>query len=250
MPPRDRDRPRVRGIVADIDGTLTDPDRRLNTEAVERLRELDAAGLPVFLATGNVLPIALALHRSIGLSTPIVAENGGLLYTRGPSGDRVEHLARRSVALTQFRRLRRIGFDLRPLFTDRWRETEIGLEPTVEPSALAPHLRGTRVRAEGTGFAIHLIERGAGKLPALRTALRARGLTPGDCLIAGDGDNDVTMLRAAGWAISFSSGSPRARAAADFVAEAPAARGFVQALKACADVLGRDADRGESDARR
>jgi phosphoglycolate phosphatase (TIGR01487 family) len=242
--------PRVRAIVTDIDGTLTDERRRLDSEAIAILRRLEDSGVPVFLATGNVLPIALALHRSIGLSAPIVAENGGILYRRQDGTDRIERLARRSLALTQFRRLRRLGFDLRPLFTDRWRETEVALEPNVAPRVLAPHLRHTRVRVEGTGFAIHLMERGAGKVPALRRALAERHLTLADCLVAGDGDNDVAMLRAAGWAVSFASGSPRARSAADYVARASASRGFVEALKASSAVPGRGSIWRSDNARR
>ncbi|MCI4330474.1 MAG: phosphoglycolate phosphatase [Thermoplasmata archaeon] len=240
----------IRAVVTDIDGTLTDHDRRLDTKAVELLRTLHDAQVPVFLATGNVLPIALALHRSIGLTGPIVAENGGILYERRDGVEHIERLARRALALTQFRRLRRRGFDLRPLFTDRWRETEVGLEPNVEPGELAPFLRGTPVRVEGTGFAIHLMERGAGKLPALRRALRTSGLTLFDCLVAGDGDNDVAMLRAAGWAVTFASGSPRAKKAADYVADASSSQGFVEALKASGVVPGRGSSRRSDDARR
>jgi phosphoglycolate phosphatase (TIGR01487 family) len=222
----------VRAVVVDIDGTLTDARRRLDVAAVRELRRFEGSGIPVFLATGNVLPIALAIHRSIGLSAPIVAENGGIIYRRDRGVDRIERLADRSLALAQLRRLRRLGFDLRPLFTDRWRETEVGLEPTVEAAALAPSLRGTRVRAEGTGFAIHLMERGAGKREAMRRVLRPFGLTLADCLVAGDGDNDVAMLQRAGWAVTFATGSERARNVADYVARAESSRGFVEALKA------------------
>jgi hydroxymethylpyrimidine pyrophosphatase-like HAD family hydrolase len=83
-----------------------------------------------------------------------------------------------------------------------------------------------------TGYAIHLIERGKGKLPALARALLPSGLTPRDCLVAGDGDNDVPMLRAAGWAVSFRSASPAARRAADYVARASYAPGLTEALRA------------------
>jgi hydroxymethylpyrimidine pyrophosphatase-like HAD family hydrolase len=76
-------------VVTDIDGTLTDGHRHLDFEAASLLRTLERDGTRVILATGNVLPVALAVHRSIGLSGPIVAENGGLLYRRQGSSEEV-----------------------------------------------------------------------------------------------------------------------------------------------------------------
>jgi phosphoglycolate phosphatase (TIGR01487 family) len=223
-------RPALRGIVTDIDGTLTDRSRRLNTDAIRLLREVQDRGVTVVLATGNVLPVALAIHRSIGLTGPIVAENGGLLYRRVDGRDVVRHLARRSVALAAYRSLRAKGIPVRRLFTDRWRETEVAVEQPAPLRAIRAALAGTDVAAESTGYAIHLMERGAGKRTALAVALAPLGLTLADCFVAGDGDNDVAMLNAAGFGASFPNGSARARAAADFVSDRPYAAGFIDAL--------------------
>ena len=40
-------------VVIDIDGTITDGKKHLSTEAVQALRKLDDAGIPVVLATGT-----------------------------------------------------------------------------------------------------------------------------------------------------------------------------------------------------
>ena len=225
-PPR---RP-IRALVTDVDGTLTDKDRRLNLGAVQLVQQLDLSGIPVVLATGNVLPVALALHRFLGLRGPIVAENGGVLYRHENGRDLVEHLADRRVALAAYRTLVRAGVPVRRLFTDRWRESEVALDESVPASKVRSILRGRPVLVESTGFAMHLMERGAGKLPALRRALKPLGLTPGDCLAIGDGDNDVRVLRASAWAASFPSASPRARRAADYVTQAEYGDGFVEAV--------------------
>jgi phosphoglycolate phosphatase len=225
-------RPRrpIRAVVTDVDGTLTDQDRRLNLAAVDLVQRLNRSGIPVVIATGNVLPVALALYRFLGLQGPIIAENGGVLYHRNDGRDVVEHLADRRVALAAYRRLKRAGLPARRLFTDRWRESEVALEEGLSPRRVRAILRGAPVLIESTGFAMHLMQRGAGKLPALRRALQPMGLAPGDCLAIGDGDNDVAMLRAAAWAVSFPSGSPRARRAADYVTRAEYGDGFVEAV--------------------
>ncbi len=224
---------RFRAVVTDVDGTLTDESRRLDPVALTYVRRLEDRGVPVLLATGNVLPIALALYRSLGLSGPIVAENGGMLYRTLDDGESVvERLADPAVARRAFDRLVDAGLPVRRLFTDRWRESEVALEPTVSVRRMRAALGDLSVDVESTGFAIHLMQAGAGKLPALERALGYLGLTPRDCVILGDGDNDARMLRAAGFGVSFSSGSVRARRAAGYVARAPFAAGFVEGLKA------------------
>ncbi len=107
----------------------------------------------------------------------------------------------------------------------------MALDTSVPISRIRRALRGFPIQVEGTGFAIHLIEPGAGKAPALARALHPLGRTLADCLVLGDGDNDVEMLRAAGWAVSFPNGSRAARAAADYVTRANFAQGFVEGVK-------------------
>jgi phosphoglycolate phosphatase (TIGR01487 family) len=221
----------VRAVLTDIDGTLTGPDRVLDLDAVALLRAAQSVGVPVIIATGNVLPVAMAIHRSIGLQAPIVCENGGLLYRKIDGADRIEPLADRRPAWAAFQAARRAGLPLRRLFTDRWRQTEVAVEANVPGARIARAIRGHPVDVESTGFAIHLMERGKGKRAALDRVLGDLGIGWPECLAAGDGDNDVGMLRAAGWGVSFPNGSRRARAAADYVASAPYAKGFVEALK-------------------
>jgi len=59
-----------KAVVVDVDGTLTEADRRINLDAVMVLRKLEEKGIPVIIATGNVLPIAWGLRYFIGLSGP------------------------------------------------------------------------------------------------------------------------------------------------------------------------------------
>ena len=223
---------RLRGVVTDVDGTLTDAHRRLDPRALAAVHRLEATGIPVTLATGNVLPFALALHRFLGTSGPIVAENGGIVYFPAAGGGTVERRADRRLALRAWRAVRAAGIPARRLFTDRWRECEVALEQDVSLAAVRRAVRSHPVTVESTGYAIHLIQRGVGKLPSLVEALGRVGLRPADCVILGDGDNDVEMLRAAGFGVSFPSASRRARAAARYVTRADYSRGFEEGLKA------------------
>ena len=210
-----------------MDGTLTDSQRRMDFGALRAIRSLSDRGVPVIFATGNVLPVVLGLYRFLGLSTPIIAENGGLVYF---PDDRIVRLARRAPAWKAYLSLRK-DLPVRTLFTDRWRETEVALEPTVPAEEVASRVAPLGIKVEHTGFAIHLFQPTAGKLAAARIALEGLGLSLEDCLFAGDGDNDVELLRAVGVGVSFPDASPRARAAADYVTRARRGAGFLEALK-------------------
>jgi len=222
---------RLRVVVTDVDGTLTNRARLLDPVAIREVYALEAAGIPVLLATGNALPIALALQRSLGLTGPIIAENGGLLYDPVLAPSRVVRLADPRPARAAYRRLRASGLPVRRLLTDRWRECEVALEPTVAPTAVRRCLRGLPVQVEFSGYAIHLMAPGSGKLPALESALAGRGWTIDEAVVLGDGDNDVAMLRAAGLGVSFPNGSHRARSAAAIVTRASFAAGFVEGIR-------------------
>ncbi|MGI0054182.1 MAG: HAD hydrolase family protein [Thermoplasmata archaeon] len=231
--PRSTSRPshRLRAVVTDIDGTLTNEAHRLDPAALEVVHRLVDRRIPVLLATGNVLPVALGIYRSLGLSSPVIAENGGVLYVPSRSGDRVERLGDRALAERAYRRLVRSGLPVRRLFTDRWRESEVALDTSVPVRTIRSVLRHDPIQVQGSGFAIHLMSPKMGKLPALRRALAGLHLEPSDCLVLGDGDNDVEMLKAAGWSVSFPNGSRAARAAAAYVTRRNHSKGFVEGVK-------------------
>ena len=67
-------------IAVDIDGTITDEKKQLNTRALDALKRLEENGIPVVLATGNVRAITYGLWRFLKLSGPICCENGGVLW--------------------------------------------------------------------------------------------------------------------------------------------------------------------------
>ncbi len=223
-------RPKV--VVCDVDGTITHKDRRIDGEAVEALREAEAAGVPVLFATGNVLPIAYALSYLVGTSGPIVAENGGLVYFRGTverhaASEGVERVAKDVES----------ALGLTRLFTDRWRVTEVAFPEARSTfdevlKAAAGHPERARVRIERTGFAVHIMDAKATKFSGVARALELMGRSPRDALAIGDSDNDVDMIEGCHAGVALGDGSSRLKAAADFVANAPAGKGIRQALEA------------------
>jgi phosphoglycolate phosphatase (TIGR01487 family) len=217
-------------VVCDVDGTLTFKDRRLDPEALEALRAVEAGGTPVVLATGNVLPIAYALSYMIGTSGPVVAENGGLLYRRGV----VTELAVRGGVEDVAQAVEDV-LGLQRLFTDRWRVTEVAFPEKAGTfdavrGAVAAHPKGASVRVERTGFAVHLMQPTSEKFTGVVAALRAMGLAPADALACGDSDNDTEMVARCRAGVALADAPPALRAAATFVTREIAGAGLKEAF--------------------
>ena len=68
----------VQLVVTDLDGTLSDADERIHPASVRAVRELEAAGIPVLVATGRRLRMTLAVLEAGGLAGPAVVLDGAL----------------------------------------------------------------------------------------------------------------------------------------------------------------------------
>lgn len=220
-------------LVCDVDGTLTFKDRKLDAHALEALRACEDAGVPVVLATGNVLPIAYALSYLIGTTGPVVAENGGLVYYKG----KVEELSSRA-EVEDVARAVEASLGLKRLFTDRWRVTEVAYPegPSTHKDvlrAVGSHPQGGRVRVERTGFAVHLMDPRSQKLRGVERALALIGVSLEDAVACGDSDNDVEMVAAARVGVALADGSARLKAVADLVTKRKAGLGIKEALERC-----------------
>jgi phosphoglycolate phosphatase (TIGR01487 family) len=218
-------------VASDVDGTLTRKDRQIDLEAIEALRACEAAGVPVVLATGNVLPIAYALSYFIGTSGPVVAENGGLILHAG----KVARVTDPRPALAAHEAVARHTGAQR-LFTDQWRVTEVaypersGTLARVRGAIRKEGLEGT-VRIERTGFAVHLMDPRHSKFEGVRRALSLLGVEPSDALAVGDSDNDRSMLQGCRVGVALGDASPGLKRVADMVASAPGGAGIWQALE-------------------
>jgi hydroxymethylpyrimidine pyrophosphatase-like HAD family hydrolase len=68
----------VQLVVTDLDGTLSDADERIHPASVRAIRDLEAGGIPVLVATGRRLRMAYAVLEAGGLTGPAVVLDGAL----------------------------------------------------------------------------------------------------------------------------------------------------------------------------
>lgn len=210
----------IRAIAVDIDGTVTNYERHLSWDGARALRRVNTAGLPVIAASGNVAPVTKAFTNFVGLSGPMVAENGGVVYSADARHRKI--LAERRRPDRAVRALVRQGFPARPLWSDPWRLSEVALELNLDEAAVRQALDGWGLEIVTTRFALHIMEPGLDKMNGLRAALaylpiRPR-IRPAEILAIGDSNNDVGMLRGCGYSGAVGNGTDKAKRAARFVA--------------------------------
>jgi phosphoglycolate phosphatase (TIGR01487 family) len=216
----------IKAVVVDIDGTLTDMNKIMSTSGIDALRKVQDNGVPVSLASGNVLPVAYGLSTYLGLKGPIVAENGGVVSYR----EEIYQVAEGRVPERAFEHLR-TRMPVERLFTDRWRTTEVALRRTADLERVRAELKGWDVVIEATGFAIHIMDPGHGKLAGVTKMADIVGIDVSQVAAFGDSDNDVGMLRGCGESVAVANASDGAKSVARYVSPFSHADGVIDGLR-------------------
>lgn len=216
----------IRAVVVDVDGTLTGERRRMSLEAVEALRRVSDSGVKVMLASGNVLPIAYAVSTYMGFDGPIIAENGGIVSYK----QQVWVLGDPSAPVEAYEYLK-TKMPVERLFTDRWRETEIGLKRETSLEEVRAILKDHPVEVQTTGYALHIMSRGMDKFRGVEKACELLEMSVHQVAAIGDSENDEMMLRMCGAGIAVGDASEESRRAADYVAKGLNGEGVVEGLK-------------------
>ncbi len=222
----------LKTLLTDVDGTITDSTRRIDTGAVECIRSLVDDGIEVVLASGNTACFMDALCKMVGTKGTFIAENGGVyrigytgtLHITGDQG-----VCRAALEIVQAH-YRKKGIEL-DLYNPPYRYADLAFARTVPVEEVRQLLAGQPVQVIDTGFAIHLQSEGVSKGTALVALARDMGLSPKDFFAIGDGINDAQMLERAGRGVTIANAHPETKAAASDVMEDGYGKGFVQAVK-------------------
>lgn len=221
----------LKGLVTDIDGTLTDRHRRIHTGAITRIRDLCDQGIIVVLASGNTSCFMEAVSRMTGTQGGFIAENGGVY--RAALGSELRVLGNQAVVrdalntLTAHYEEEGVSLDL---FSPSYRFADLAFGRTVPVDEVREVLRDFPVEVLDTGFAIHIQEEGMSKGLAFLNLSGELGLDPADFLAIGDAENDIELLRYAGFGAAVGNAPPDLASAADYVASKKYGEGFVEAL--------------------
>jgi len=193
-----------KAVAVDIDGTITDYNKKLHLEAIMALRRLEDAGIPIILATGNVRAITYGLWRFIGATGPMVCENGGVVWH--PDWDEPVIRADGARALQcAIDMSKMIDVDAKGITTNAWRESEWCLfadEDLDSVNSWVTNSEYSDLSVVRTGFAIHIMEPHLSKGEGLKVALQRMGIDAKDVLAVGDAPNDIPMFELVGWSVA------------------------------------------------
>lgn len=215
----------IKALAIDVDGTLTDENRRLHLGAVNRLREVEQLGVPVILATGNILCVAETIAIMLGATGALIAENGGII--KDQKTNEVRYLGDIAKVEKAFEHLSR-QLKVRKLMRSELRKTEIAIYRDVDVEKIKKILHDFEVDVVDTKFAIHIKDPRVDKSRALQEVAEMMGLRLEEIAAVGDSENDREMLNIAGYSISV--GEERLREVCDYVTKASFGEGGKEAL--------------------
>ncbi len=193
-----------KAVAVDIDGTITDSNKEIHLGAIDSLRRLEDAGITVILSTGNVRAVTYGLWRFLGVSGPMVCENGGVVWHPSWGQPIVRAEGARARAAGQMLE-DKLGLDSKGITTNVWRESEWCLFPDEDLAAINELISKSEysdLLVVKTGFAIHLMEPHLSKAEGLLIALDKIGIKPEEVLAIGDAPNDISMFELVGHSVA------------------------------------------------
>ena len=212
-----------KAVAVDIDGTITDSNKKIHLGAIAALRRLEEAGIPVILASGNVRGITYGLWRFIGASGPMVCENGGVVW-HPEWGDPIVRADGWRAKMAAEMVGKKLGLDSQGITTNAWRESEWCLFPDEDLNAINEIISNSEysdLSVIRTGFAIHLMEPHLSKGEGLAVALAKIGLDASEILAVGDAPNDISMFEYVGHTVAVGGSFEELAAIADVLSPFP-----------------------------
>ncbi len=215
----------IRAVAFDIDGTLTDMERRLDPLSVEAVARLE---VPVLLATGNVHCFTRTTSVLLGISGVSLSENGGVIsYGDG----QMEVLADMSLCEEAYRRLGEV-FDLDRM-DSRYRMTDIVLDRNFDVGRAVSILEEERLAVDlvDSKFAVHIKDRKVDKGTALLKIMDHLRLRPDEVAAVGDSVSDLPMFQVTGFGAAVANASSQLKEAADYVAKEEFGKGAYEIVE-------------------
>ena len=232
-------------LVSDIDGTLTKCTRtyELSLKAIKAIRILESKGIKVTLASGNSLPISLAISKYIGCTGPTIAENGCIIAY---NGDRIKILCTpkdvenvikayniikkrfSNIVKESWQNRYRVGdfaFIIKKEYRNKYSEIVERIRKTLHELGLQS------ISITFSGFAIHLTPKNINKGTALLEIMKYYNIDRSKIIAIGDSETDIPLFKYSGIRIAVANANPKLKDLADYVVSKPCGLGFYEAAK-------------------
>lgn len=217
---------KVAAISLDIDGTITDRERRIDCRAIVAIRRLK---MPVILATGNTVCFALTTAKLIGTSGIVIAENGGVVKT---SYDGEEYVLCDATECEHAFELLSKNFDLEKLDAE-YRKTDVALRRNFDLPRAREILNEGNLNVDlvDSGFAIHIKNGHINKGVGLKKVAELLGWSTQDLVVIGDSENDIEMFNVAGFGVAVGNADPKLKQMATLITKGEYGAGVAEAIE-------------------
>lgn len=253
---------KIKLVALDLDGTLLRSDRTIGARTLAAIREAQARGVEIVLASGRMTVAMEEAADALGFDPYLVSYNGAAVCAKKAHGRNIlfhrpldAKIARELYGFARERRLQvnyyldgvivtedeefmrpwielyreRTGSPFRRVpslmpFLDRAPTKLLFL---MEPSRRAEIARHWRERLAERALVIcteheylEFLDPGATKGEAVAFVAQMLGVRMSSVMAMGDGDNDVPMLKMAGWSVAPANANPSALDAAKAITKA------------------------------
>ena len=180
--------------MADVDGTLIDSGD-ISSPIVDLIRRLEQYGITVGLVSGRTLPELERMAASLGISGPVIAENGGLAKL-AYNGSLLELDYSRKPAIKALQRLKSLfpgAIEEREDNKDRRIDMVFWSHGLATPE-LEKHTQ--EVQLLDSGYIRHVMQKGISKGKTLRRVLGEmdNSMSPSEVLVFGDSTTDISLF--------------------------------------------------------
>ncbi|MDR1722183.1 MAG: phosphoglycolate phosphatase [Methanobrevibacter sp.] len=224
---------KIKAIAVDIDGTITDENRKISIKAIEALGKAEDTGIPVILVTGNIYYFAYATAILIGCSGGIVAENGGVIAHQKDGILKMDILGDiKKGKLAYNHLLDNLGneYEFNLVDDTDGRLSEIAIYKTFNINIIKDTLKDLDVEVYDSNFAVNLTDPKVNKGLALKTIAKRNKIDTKDILACGDSENDIEFLNTAGYKVAVENAHEKLKEIADYITDKPYGDGLAEFL--------------------
>ncbi len=256
----------IKLVCTDIDGTILKSDYTFSSEVKKCMQELTQKGVKVVLVTGRMHSAAKFIAKDLGLTTPVVSYQGGMivedetiLYERNlpeQHACKIIDWARKNNAHLNLYTDDKLYVEndtyvVKKYAGERYTEYQIKSFDTLpknrvhkllainfEDANLVTRWRDEMIETfpdlyivKSTPYFCEFSNLEASKYCAVKFLQKYWNLKDEEILCIGDQDNDIKLLEAAGTKIAMGNASEGLKKVADFVTDTVENDGFVKAMR-------------------
>ena len=229
---------KIKAVAVDIDGTITNNNRKICISAIKAIRAIEAINVPTIIVTGNIFIYGYATSVLIGASGGVVAENGGVISELHEGVSKIKVLGDIEKVENAYSYLKsqiiskyNNKYELNKVDDSDSRLSEIAMYRTIDKEIIKEELKNFDVEIYDTQFALHITDNQVNKGSSLEMIAEKQGFGMDEIMAIGDSENDMEFLANAGFKVAVANADQNLKDIADYVAINKYGDGVLEAIK-------------------